>query len=395
MNWLFTVQARQVSSIFDEECVMEKINMRIRIGISVLVLLLCFAGGFISAYADDGDENNTLFYVEVETYGKGIVTISDRYGVILGDPVYLEAIAEPGYVFLGWFVKSGNPDVTYDTEDGREVTVVNTGEDVSMIAVFGLPYEKLLDSWLFTCNNNVKLNLSYVVSKDEASLYSEILHQAQSTRINVATKDIYRYDRFVDNISVMTASELTKGGVHDANILIWSNELDEMVSLPIIVTVIDDIAPIIESENEIVTLITMSDPPTSWIELFGLSAVDETDGTITSQMYFDLDLDNINMDIPRTYKIVANVHDEAGNYALAKELTLIIEDALGEVTDPRVPENSNGGDSQVTPNNSTMVGAPLTGDSTHIIMWSVMILLSLIVSLSIAIHLKKGKRKTI
>ena len=384
---------------------MEKIDMRIRIGVSILVLLLCFAGGYISANADDGDDDNTLFYVEVETYGKGIVTISDRYGVLLGEPVYLDAIAEPGYVFLGWFVKSGNPDVTYDTEDGREVTVVNTGEDVAMIAVFGLPHELQLDRWLFTSNNNVKLNLSDVVALDEASLYGEILRQAQPTRINVAIKDIYRYDRFVDDISVIPDSELAKGGEYDANILVWSDELDEMVSLPIIITVKDDIAPIITANATSGKITVGSNLPSSWVEFFNLLAIDETDGDITSEITFSYD--SIDVHIPGTYTISADVKDNAGNIADTLELILNIVETLDDPNDPVNPGDPNENDPNETPRtpgnsnlpeaalDSVNNSAPITGDSSNMMMWILLFVFSLGMAILAIKYLIKNKHKTI
>ena len=94
-----------------------------------------------------------------------------------------------------------------------------------------------------------------------------------------------------------------------------------------LLSVNDDITPIITTNNEKVKLEVGSLLPTTWDELFGLTAIDNIDGDITKNVDYDIKTSDIDMNILATYIITAIVTDSSNN-TISKELIFVVEDTI-------------------------------------------------------------------
>jgi bacterial surface protein 26-residue repeat len=279
---------------------------------------------------------NRRFSTFVEVFGDGEATADITSGIVSGDMIELTAAQTGTEVFKGWIVVSGG--VTIDNLGSLEnpnVTFENVGEDVRIIAVFGAVNGQLVGEWLYT-SDDIELNLSDVIDWDaNGELNNVIIDQADVRRYNILSGDSYeKYANVFFSQIEIAAGRYIVGfrpeSIDNPTVSTWS-----------IVRVIDNIPPSIETHSSTIEVSIGSEMPSSFRDLFGITASDETtDNVIDSITYEITNLNNgsvierseINMNVVGHYTIKVTVKDAAGNESVV-ELTLkIIDDVAPEIT---------------------------------------------------------------
>jgi len=269
------------------------------------------------------------FITNVLSFGNGSAYASKTESIARGETITLTAEESGDEIFKGWFVVEG--DITLSSFSEANVTFVNNGEDVEVIAVFGRDNGSLKGEHLYT-SNNIEVMLSDVISWGENdTLYHEIIERVDVRRYNILNGTTYeRYsDVFCSQIEAVA-------GIYVVDFSVDSID-NPVVLTSSIVTVVDDVAPVITVQNENITLSAGEERPSSWSELFGVSAEDETDGDVTGKIAYNMETTEIDMNVAEAYTIVAGVMDEAGNES-TKMLYFIIEALALEVEEPEIEE---------------------------------------------------------
>ena len=244
---------------------------------------------------------------KVQIFGTGDAFASAIENVHFGDVVTLTAIESGDEIFKGWLVVEGNIILSNYTD--YSVTFVNNGEDVEVIAVFGDVNGSLIGEYLYT-SDDIELNLSDVINWEmSGTLTNEIINRSDVRRYNILNGTTYeKYSNvFFNQIAI-------EAGRYVANFSVDSIE-NPVVSTFSIVTVIDDIAPIITTTKVEIEVENGTQAPTSWGNIFGISAMDETDGDITTDIIYNLNIEDIDMSVPAIHIITVTVSDSAENIA--------------------------------------------------------------------------------
>ena len=265
----------------------------------------------------------------VSVFGVGAASADRVSEVRYGEEVTLTATRTGDEIFKGWLVVEG--DVTLSSTTDLVVTFENTGRDVEVLAVFGLVNGSLRDEWLYT-SDDMTIGLSDVIRWDEnGTLNDQIKALADVRRYNVLSGSGY------EQCGTVFFSQIeAQAGVRMVGFRIDS-DINSLAVTFSHVTIADDIAPVITAANSLVTAETGSARPTSWTEVFGVIAMDETDDDITASVGYNIDIANIDMDVEATYEIIATVSDAEGN-TITKQLTFVLEDSEEPGTgDPEGP----------------------------------------------------------
>jgi bacterial surface protein 26-residue repeat len=169
---------------------------------------------------------NRRFRTIVEVFGDGEVTVSKTTGVEAGDTIELEAIETGAEIFKGWLVVEGNVEIINGTTNpaNPNVSFINNGEDVRIIAVFGAVNGQLVGEYLYT-SDDIELNLSDVINwNNEGTLTYEIINRADVRRYNIVTGNSYEKvsDVFFSQIEIAAGRYIVGFRPNDTTIATWS-----------------------------------------------------------------------------------------------------------------------------------------------------------------------------
>jgi len=270
---------------------------------------------------------------DVLIFGEGDASASKVSEVRYGEEVTLTATRTGDEIFKGWLVVEGN--VTLSSTTDLVVTFENTGEDVKVYAVFGLVNGSLWGEWLYT-SDDMTLGLSDVIRWGEDGTLNDKIKE----RADVRRYDVLGGSGYEQYGTVFFSQIAAQAGVRLVGFRIDS-DINSLAVTFSHITIVDDIAPVITAANSLVTTETGSARPTSWTEVFGVIAIDETDDDITADIRYNVDIADIDMDIEAIHEIIATVSDEAGN-TITKQLTFVIEESeepgTGEPEEPGTGE---------------------------------------------------------
>ena len=263
----------------------------------------------------------------------------------------------PDYNIKGLIVLEGNITLTV-SDDELLYEYFQPNEDVTILIVIDSNDNSILnDNFLYSANN-FEVNLSEVMS---GLSNEELIEKANVTMINVLTGEAIRNNVTAGN------SPLNTAGTHSITFTYISMlASEELMTITVEVIVLDDIAPEITTNQSCMTIDIGSELPISWTELFGVIAEDETDGIITGNITYDVDITDIDMSTPATHTIIARVVDRTGNSSEV-ELTLVIKELI---TDKPIIEELVTEEAEVdksTAKSTETSTSPNTGDKTNLL----------------------------
>ena len=263
----------------------------------------------------------------------------------------------PDYSIKGLIVLEGSITLTV-SDDELLYEYFQPNEDVTILIVIDSNDNSILnDNFLYSANN-FEVNLSEVMS---GLSNEELIEKANVTMINVLTGEAIQNNVTAGN------SPLNTAGTHSITFTYISMlASEELMTITVEVIVLDDIAPEITTNQSYMTIDIGSELPISWTELFGVIAEDETDGIITGNITYDVDITDIDMSTPATHTIIARVVDRAGNSSEV-ELTLVIKELI---TDKPIIEELVTEEAEVdksTAKSTETSTSPNTGDKTNLL----------------------------
>ena len=292
-----------------------------------------------------------VYTTDVTVIGNGNATANPNDAVAEGHSVTLTATPNEDNYFKGWIVLSGN--IVLNTVSETEATFNNNGADVEVIAVFdNNPESQLIANYLYTSND-----FTIGISKVEGLTDALLIEKANLLVTDIIANTPVEMEVLESNIvEAVNSYQVT-----------FTDTNSKTLSIEITVTVVDDIAPVITATKEI-RLEVGSELPTTWTELFGVTATDNVDTELTINYTIDnvaVDTSDIDMSVLGTYEIIATVTDSSGNTS-TELLTLIVEAKATieeETNNEETVINENNTNTNDTNNNQTTTP---TGDVNNI-----------------------------